>query len=428
MSIKFVVVILFLVTLISSHVNGNTIPQSIKLALTGNQDQVRVTWFTVDPPVTASALYSTSVFDPNSPSTWDNVNAVEGGTGTYKTVGWSGHPNTALLSNLAPHTVYYYSCGDKSTDSWSPLYNFTTSSNGNVAKGDVVPFNSVVYGDMGIYGGNQQNIGNILQRIDNINLAFHVGDIAYADLTQGTKLGGNETVWLEFLNQVNPITSRIPYMTCPGNHDIFYDLAVYRSTFNMPAPHASASWYSFDYNGVHFVSFSTEHIYTPFSPQHLWLENNLKAYRSKNPTGWIIVYAHRPMYCSSVWKWCNKDTSREVLKYSIESLFQKYNVDLYIAGHAHCYERTLPVYKDTVRGDYSSPKATVHITIGTGGNQEGPDKGWIDPPVWSNGLRTRDTGFGLLSVVNSTHLHWEFIDGPSNNPTDDIWLQKGYFH
>ncbi|EGG17205.1 hypothetical protein DFA_08192 [Cavenderia fasciculata] len=62
-------------------------------------------------------------------------------------------------------------------------------------------------------------------------------------------------------------------MVCPGNHDIFYDLAAYRRTFLMPVESNDDNYYAFDYNGIHFISFSTE-LFIPFSPQHLWLESH----------------------------------------------------------------------------------------------------------------------------------------------------------
>lgn len=57
--------------------------------------------------------------------------------------------------------------------------------------------------------------------------------------------------------------------------------------------------YSWNYGLVHFIAISTEHDYSPGSPQYVWLENDLQSVnRSKTP--WVVIAGHRAMYCSQV--------------------------------------------------------------------------------------------------------------------------------
>lgn len=50
---------------------------------------------------------------------------------------------------------------------------------------------------------------------------------------------------------------------------------------------------------VHFIMMSTEHDFSPESPQYTWLEKDLKSVdRTKTP--WIIIGGHRAMYCSAL--------------------------------------------------------------------------------------------------------------------------------
>lgn len=68
---------------------------------------------------------------------------------------------------------------------------------------------------------------------------------------------------------------------------------------------------------------------------------------------------------------------------AFDKLFGEYGVDLFLTGHEHCYERTLPVNNFTVRPEndipgpnaiFTDPKDTVHIMAGTGGSA--PDTKW----------------------------------------------------
>lgn len=61
----------------------------------------------------------------------------------------------------------------------------------------------------------------------------------------------------------------------------------------------------------------------------------------------------------------------------------EYKVDLFLAGHEHCYERTLPVNNfevnpknniTSINARYVDPNATVHVMAGTGGGS--PDVDW----------------------------------------------------
>ncbi|EFA79279.1 hypothetical protein PPL_07697 [Heterostelium album PN500] len=219
---------------------------------------------------------------------------------------------------------------------------------------------------------------------------------AYADITETDEhlINGNQTVWNEFLAAIEPISTRIPYMTVIGNHDLFSLVGVtYRQTFAMPGSKEGLTWYSFNYNGVHFVSVSSEQDYSVGSQQYEWLKNDLKTFRENNPTSWIVVFGHRPIYCSLEHRWCN--TMKDGYVKSIEHLLQVYNVDVYLSGHTHSYERTLCVYSNQVVGEYSNPKAPLYLVVGTGGTQkEELSKTWQPQPNWSSGVRSLSTGFG----------------------------------
>ena len=56
-----------------------------------------------------------------------------------------------------------------------------------------------------------------------------------------------------------------------------------------------------------------------------------------------------------------------------EPLFFQYSVDFVISGHVHAYERTHPLYKYAL-----NPLGPVYLTLGDGGNIEGPYRSFVD--------------------------------------------------
>ena len=145
---------------------------------------------------------------------------------------------------------------------------------------------------------------------------------------------------------------------------------------------------------------------------------------------WVIVYAHRPMYCvpsKSKPQTCGSEA--DTIKQSLESLFYQFKVDLYVNGHIHNYQRTCPVYQgkvmNTATGNtYINPKATIYVTTGSAGTDStNTNINLTNPPEW---LITGDDSysFSSLNVYNATHLHWQQIKSKNNNIIDDFWIIK----
>ena len=85
----------------------------------------------------------------------------------------------------------------------------------------------------------------------------------------------------------------------------------------------------------------------------------------------IIAYFHRPFYSGSV---ADKIEMRDMY----HPLFEKYNVDLVLAGHAHNYERSYPLNFNDARparpiivdhghSEYTGESGTIFTIVGTGG-------------------------------------------------------------
>ncbi|EGC31257.1 hypothetical protein DICPUDRAFT_40191 [Dictyostelium purpureum] len=425
---KFLLLLVLTICLVNVGLAKSVEPRGVKLALTKSSDSMRVTWWTEEKMLSPVVLYSTKMFTPERDSSF----AVQAEAQKFDKSDYYGYPTTAVLPDLEESTTYFYYVGDKAQGVYSNQFNFTTGLINKERSNSFRPFKSIFFGDMG-YGETYTTVDNILSRLDDdLSFVAHVGDIAYADVKNGGVLYGDQTVYNLFLDAIEPITSNKPYLVCPGNHDVFNDQSYYLKTWQMPTDKHKDSWYSFDYNGVRFVSFSSEHDWSVDSSQYKWIEKQLKSYRESNPDGWLVVYSHRPVYCSAKWKWCSSDNKKvyslkKPFVKAIEKLLYKYNVNLYIGGHSHSVEYTYPVYKNQVMGDYDDPKATVHITVGTGGNVNRLLK-WYDLPSWANDFRSSDNGFGVLNFVNETHLNWQFISNEEDNQViNEFYLAKGQF-
>jgi hypothetical protein len=121
-----------------------------------------------------------------------------------------GYMHTMLLKDLRPSTTYYYRVG---TDGhgWSPIYSFTNRPDDKEKE-----VNIIAYGDMGVTyatGGARYTISRVTARVTSTNVTclLHIGDISYARGAGG--------LWDGFMNQIQPIAARIPYMVGIGNHE-----------------------------------------------------------------------------------------------------------------------------------------------------------------------------------------------------------------
>ncbi|KAK7084257.1 hypothetical protein SK128_005464, partial [Halocaridina rubra] len=167
------------------------------------------------------------------------------------------------------------------------------------------------------------------------------------------------------MNQIQPIAALAPYMTVPGNHEYDINFRNYKARFTMPNHEQTNSmYYSWNMGPVHFIGINTEvYYYLEFdipgaSKQYDWLVKDLEdatrpEVRDKRP--WIIVFGHRPMYCSNEYKddCQNVDCRLRVgFPYTntlgLEEVLYDYGVDLAIWAHEHSYERLWPMFNYTV--------------------------------------------------------------------------------
>ncbi|CAL1529697.1 unnamed protein product [Lymnaea stagnalis] len=333
------------------------------------------------------------------------------------------HLYRVKLQQLAPKTVYYY-LPVNDENSAGPFY-FQTPIKGN----NWSP-NFLMFGDLGIHANTIPSLINEALS-GNYTALFHVGDFGY-DLKSNDGAIGDY-----FMQLIEPVAAYIPYMTCPGNHEIDYGrFSHYSHRFSMPDSEwpipFDKMWYSMDIGPVHFISYSTEVFFTnngvSVQKQKDWLNEDLKKANTKRETTpWIVAFGHRPMYCSTnIGDDCSRIDSR--VREGLEELFTNWSVDLIIQAHEHNYERLWPLYHGKVSNfSYINPDVPVQIITGAAGSIEGTDHFLpYNQPDWSAYRLDNKSlnSYGCLRVVNLTHIFWEQRSINNHTSLDSIWIIK----
>jgi hypothetical protein len=388
-----------------------TEPQQTHIAVGETPDQMVIVWNTINDTGDSRALYGQGT-QLNLTAVGSSILFVDGGSEQR-----SQYVHRVILTALAPDTEYSYMVGSQAFG-YSDVFNFRTWPAGNNWSPRLA-----VFGDLG--NDNAQSLPRL--QIDAAtgmyDAILHAGDFAYDMEVDNARVGD------AFMNQIEPLASRIPYMTCPGNHEVAYNFSNYRNRFWMPGDDNKKMYYSFNMGPIHFISLSTELIFfpqyglVPVVEQYKWLENDLaEASKPENRANqpWIITFGHRPMYCSNN---DNDDcTHSESLTrigipylhfFAWEPLFYKYGVDVALWAHEHSYERLWPVYNrevlnGSVQEPYTNPGAPVHITTGSAGCKEQHDNFDNTVDAWS-AFRSDDYGYTRMQVLNSTHLYMEQV-------------------
>lgn len=485
-----IVQLLSLFLLLTPVSGDNVVPEQLHLSLagfdatTGSPTGMRIAWYTNDMPTSPPvAHYGES---PTHLST-----GVPATTTQY--LADHGYHHVALLNCPNMLNVYYRVGSGSDNATWSKIYSFSTAKFS--AKSTTVVS---MFGDLGYENSTtrkkfivemepeqfeasllrtshqERRLGltadwsatytrnTIVSLKDKLDMIFHAGDIGYADdafLINPLHMT-YENVYNGYMNWFQNVSTNIPYMVTPGNHESechspacvinhkkyglpLSNFTAFNHRWHMPSVESgghqhSNMWYSFNFGPVHYVSLNTETDFdgaaeSTTGDSHMknlpaggfgykgeymkWLENDLATADqlredmmidgadnvSTRARPWIVAVGHRPY-----------GDITEAAK-----LFQKYKVDVYIAGHKHSYARSNG-------GAFGND--TMYVVAGGAGCDEMKQgveefEGMVVPELHDVVSRSSRYASGVMTT-NSTNLKWELIDSVTGEIIDSFELTK----
>ena len=271
---------------------------------------------------------------------------------------------TAVLDNLEKGKAYEYRTREGNTVStWYPL-----------KTDDGKAFKVIVTSDSqsADYSGWKKLFANAAKANEDASFFIALGDLV--------DNGDDEYQWQTWLEDVEPVISRIPVAPALGNHEAYsldwknHMPERFLAHFSLPANGDDTMknhYYSFDWGDVHFAVLDTslteegEWIPDLFEKQKAWLDKDLKGTKKK----WKVVLMHKdPLQ----YGFADESRPHREEGFSDEGkafmpIFDQNGVDLVISAHLHTYRGRGRIY-DFQRSD----KGPVYVIDGLSGDVRYP--------------------------------------------------------
>jgi hypothetical protein len=270
----------------------------------------------------------------------------------------------AHVCGLQPGRTYYYQVGGGApgAEQWSKVERVTTAP----AKGATDPVLIGVAGDTRNDGSTPdlpvwKSIAGRF-KLSGAHVAVFSGDFVWASALQD--------LWDGWSRASDDAGGSVFFAMTPGNHE--NEQFTYYAHVVMPGAVGKnfERYNSFDYGPVHVVSFDDyDGIIAPsvddtgYKDELLaWLDADLKkadANRANVP--WIVTVHHHGLWSST--SHTDRAAERDAMVGAVQPLYDKYKVDVDLAGHDHFYERSKRMVKDVP----SDTAGTVYFIVGGGG-------------------------------------------------------------
>jgi len=291
-------------------------------------NSIQVSWKTKAPADVAVVRYGTT-----------ESNLDRQAAATTRQVAANYYWNTAQLTGLVPSTVYYYqvTCGDKTSETG----HFRTMPESDSSK----PFRILMIGD---HQRNERSDYEWLLRMAERKAQEKWGNAALEDnvsmlMNVGDQVDSGSVRQYEFthLYKSREVMSRLPIMTCVGNHELFKDpqLTLYKGHFASYGDigykgisSGTALYYAYQAGPVLFVVMNTD---GTSDEQKQWVRQVVSTADGDATVKFIVSVQHRPLYAE---QWAG-DTNSWMTDQVMPILCASRKHVLNCAGHHHLYAR-----------------------------------------------------------------------------------------
>lgn len=329
---------------------------------------------------------------------WTSGSAV----GTMELIDVTEYSYKAVADGLEPNTTYYYQVGSESGE-LSEVGTFTTAGEAGEE------FTFVHYTDTQNAYWNEHVFNEAAFGADTIAHALETAEADFimhsGDLVEIAEV---EDEWIDIFEQSKESWMQTPVNVAAGNHDEYtldWNDPVVETKFNehvnVPAENeavSGGSYYSFDYNGAHFVVANTnDNKESDDNPEGKaigqeqldWIRQDIEEARS-NGANWVILMYHKPIFSKSYHSL--QDTDVQLVREELMELTDELDVDLVMNGHDHVISRTQPLnfvpsdenFSNAVVDEaetttveevehYVNPDGTIFLLPNTGGTKEYDD-------------------------------------------------------
>ncbi|MED5370962.1 MAG: metallophosphoesterase family protein [Myxococcota bacterium] len=310
--------------------------------------QVRYQWPERDPSKSAAFLWRTDTDTlasqiqigtadgfPDNAETLDGASFVFGGG----EIGAGDHRihEIRMCGRLQPATSYSYRVGGEGH--WSDTFTFTTPGE----PGSFTDFRVAMAGDS---RGAYETWGQMLTAMDSHAPDFYLfsGDMV--------EFGSAQSEWDAWFEASGTLLAERALISAHGNHEFLAQN--YFAQFAFPN---NEQWFAIQYGDAVFVSLND----TVSDGAHLDTDQvqYMESVFSDNQDAWKVVNHHQPLYST-----CTRHGSKEGLRDDWGPTFDRWKVNMVVAGHNHIYERSVPIRED---GEVAPGSGTVYLVSGGAG-------------------------------------------------------------
>ncbi len=273
------------------------------------------------------------------------------GESVWVDAGYRAYEVTA--TGLAANTEYVYRLGDGGN--WSAVFRFATR--------DAANYCAILVGDpqLGASGDTaadglawQETVTRALTAFPEAGFILSAGDHVQAS--------GSETQYETFFAPGE--LRRIPFVPTVGNHD---DNQLFARHFNVPNESAygrtvSGYDYWFTYGNTLYMVLNSNN--RNAGEHDAFMEKAVAA--AGEGVKWKIVLFHHAIYSSAAH---SVELGILSLRLMLYPLMDKYDIDVALSGHDHCYTRTFQMLGNVAQNGLESvavnPEGTLYVTTGS---------------------------------------------------------------